>query len=124
MADVSAPAGDMSVFAPSEDGPASEYQRWKVQAKALVEGPPEAGAVIVVATHETGRCLKNGINELRGSALAGRCRCIQVRRIDDCKKLLGLRVPIVVDASVKLWGTEAAYDRACELARGAADAKP
>lgn len=55
-----------------------------------VESIPARGAIVVTYTKITGRCLKDGIAELRGADLVKRCRFVSINRCGDEQELEGL----------------------------------
>lgn len=69
--------------------------------KAMVEALPESGAVVVVHTGAMRSYVERMILDLRGKAVASRCK---VRVIQDrglFPMLHGLRVPIIIDHAVE-----------------------
>lgn len=71
-------------------------------ARQMIELLPEDGATIVVMTHDRGRLLKEGIRELRSSALARKCKMVSVSGFGDLGKLMGVRGPIFIDPTAAL----------------------
>lgn len=76
------------------------YQVWRRQASKLIDDLPAEGATIVVLTNAIGRDIKSGIRELRGIALARRCRMISINRLCDCDKVNGVIGLVVIDSSL------------------------
>lgn len=68
-------------------------------ARTLIAALPDEGAVIIVVRNDIGRWLKQGITELRGKAMADRCRTITIQHRSDCDKLIGLRGHVFIDGS-------------------------
>lgn len=67
--------------------------------RAFVSGIPEDGCAIIVARNDIGRWLCEGIIELRGKAVADRCRFFAIQHQSDCDKLAGLNGPVIIHES-------------------------
>lgn len=53
-----------------------------------VESIPARGAIVVTATQETAKVLRDGVRKLRGDDLAKRCRFVSINRRGDEDKPL------------------------------------
>lgn len=90
----------LSIFSPSPEHPPSSYQIWKRAAKVMIADLPISGATIVVFTEDIGKLLKEGIIELRGAAVAQRCKMVSIHRRDQLHKIMGIRGPVLIDMSI------------------------